>query len=291
MKYAFYDNIVKITEADSFNIQEILECGQCFRFNKTGENKYRIIALNKVLDIEQNGETIFLSPCTEEEFKELWFNYFDLGTDYAEIKKIISKDDPIMQKAVEYAGGIRLLNQEPFETLISFIISQNNNIPRIKGIISRLSKAYGNAYNDEDSFFPDLAALIPVCSDDYMAIGTGFRAKYLCDCVEKLKNNEIDLHSLYNMPAEAAKKELLKIKGVGPKVADCVLLFSLGKRDMYPVDVWVKRVTELLYFDGKDIPKEEISRFAAEKWGKYAGFAQQYLFYYARSEKIGVDRV
>ena len=288
MKYTFYDNKVEITDADSFNITEILECGQCFRFNKTGDNTYRVIALNKVLDIEQNGSTVCLSPCTKDDFETLWYNYFDLDTDYGKIKEIISKDDPVMQKAVEYAGGIRLLNQEPFETLISFIISQNNNIPRIKGIISRLSKTYGKAYDDTESFFPDLESLIPVCNDDYMSIGTGFRAKYLCDCIARLSNKEIDLDALFEMSAEDAKKELMKIKGVGPKVADCVLLFSLGKRDMYPVDVWVKRVTELLYFDGKDIPKKEISRFAAKKWGKYAGYAQQYLFYYARSEKLGV---
>lgn len=289
MKTTYYDNFVELTETDSFNITEILECGQCFRFNKISENKYRIIALNKVLDIEQNGTSVRFSPCTEEEFNSLWYNYFDLNTDYKKIKEIISKDDPIMQKAVEYAGGIRLLNQDPFETLISFIISQNNNIPRIKGIISRLSKAYGSPSNDEESFFPDISVLADVTNENYMSLGTGFRAKYLCDCVEKLLNKEIDLDTLSDMPSEEAKKELLKIKGVGPKVADCVLLFSLGKRDMYPVDVWVKRVTELLYFNGKDTPKEEISAFAAKKWGKYAGYAQQYLFYYARSEKLGVN--
>ncbi len=288
MKITYYDNYAEIKNADSFNITEILECGQCFRFNKTGD-KYRIIALDRVLDIEQHGDTVRFSPCTKDDFENLWQNYFDLNTDYAKIKKTISKDDPVMQKAVEYAGGIRLLNQEPFETLISFIISQNNNIPRIKGIISRLSKAYGKPYSENDSFFPTLEALSKATAEDFMALGTGFRAKYLCDCIEKLLNKEVELDKLFDMSAEDAKKELIKIKGVGPKVADCVLLFSLGKRDMYPVDVWVKRVTELLYFDGKDTQKEEISRFAAEKWGEYAGFAQQYLFYYARSEKLGVQ--
>ncbi|MBR6401172.1 MAG: DNA-3-methyladenine glycosylase 2 family protein [Firmicutes bacterium] len=288
MKITYYDNRVELTDTNDFNITEILECGQCFRFTRSDEGTYRIIALDRVLDIRQTADKIIFSPCTAADFDSLWYNYFDLGTDYKKIKEIISKDDPVMQKAVEYAGGIRLLNQEPFETLISFIISQNNNIPRIKGIISRLSKAYGRAFDENDSFFPDLAALANVKNEDYMSLGTGFRAKYLCDCTKKLLNKEIDLSALSDMSAEDAKKELLKIKGVGPKVADCVLLFSLGKRDMYPVDVWVKRVTELLYFDGKDTPKEEISAFAAKKWGKYAGYAQQYLFYYARSEKLGV---
>ncbi len=289
MKISYYGNYVEITDAKDFNITEILECGQCFRFTKIKDSCYRIIALDRVLDIEQTADKIIFSPCCPADFDNLWYNYFDLGTDYNKIKEIISKDDPVMQKAVEYAGGIRLLNQDPFETLISFIISQNNNIPRIKGIISRLSKAYGKAFDENESFFPDLAALADVKNEDYMSLGTGFRAKYLCDCVEKLLNKEIDLDTLSDMPSEEAKKELLKIKGVGPKVADCVLLFSLGKRDMYPVDVWVKRVTELLYFNGKDTPKEEISAFAAKKWGKYAGYAQQYLFYYARSEKLGVN--
>lgn len=288
MKITYIDNSAVITDVDSFNIQEILECGQCFRFVKLDTDKYQIIALNRTIEVKQSDNCITIYPCNKEDFETLWYRYFDFATDYNKIKSEISENDEIMSKAVSYAGGIRLLNQEPFETLLSFIISQNNNIPRIKGIINRLSENYGTKQDSiNESYFPTLSQLLTVTENDYRAIGTGFRAKYLADCVEKLSKEEIDLNYLMQADAETAKKELLKIKGVGPKVADCVLLFSLGKRDMFPVDVWVKRVMETLYFDGKETSIQQINKFATEKWGKYAGYAQQYLFYYARSEKIG----
>ncbi len=287
MKYLLNGNRIEITDTDSFDIEEILECGQCFRFKRTGEKKYRIIALNRVLNIEQTEDKVIFYPCSKEDFENLWSDYFDFDTDYSKIKKIVSQNDPIMQKAVEYAGGIRLLNQEPFETLISFIISQNNNIPRIKGIIGRLAEKYGIAANEE-YLFPKRESLINADIEDYMSVGTGFRAKYLSDCISKLESGEIVLEDIVKKPTSQARDELLKIKGVGPKVADCVLLFSLKKREVFPVDVWVKRVMESLYFNGKETSIKSIGEFAAKKWGEYAGYAQQYLFYYARSEKIGL---
>ena len=154
-----------------------------------------------IINIEQNGNKVKFYPCSEMDFRELWIDYFDLETDYTKIKKIISKDDPIMQKAVEFASGIRLLNQEPFETLISFIISQNNNIPRIKGIINRLSEKFGTTA-EGGSYFPKLEELCGVGNDDYMALGTGFRAKYLCDCISRLEKGEIVLSDIEKFTTE-----------------------------------------------------------------------------------------
>lgn len=285
MKYIEQNEKIVMTQFESFNIKEILECGQCFRFEKIDEMHYIIVANNKVLNIKQDDEKVEFFPCNKSEFENIWINYFDLNTDYTQIKKQL-EDDPIVKKAIQYAEGIRILNQEPFECLISFIISQNNRIPMIKQVIKNISEKYGTKEGDY-YLFPTLSQFRNATPDELKLCKTGFRDKYILDAIQNIQNNTINLESLYNMSSEDAKNELLKIKGVGTKVADCVLLFSLKKNDVFPTDVWVKRVMEYFYFDEKDTPIKEIHSFAKEKWGDLAGYAQQYLFYYARSEKIG----
>lgn len=285
MKYICEDDKIILTEYESFNIEEILECGQCFRFEKIKDMHYKIIAYKRVLYIEQTENNVKFYPCTKEDFENIWINYFDLNTNYEEIKQKIYNDE-IMEKAIDYAKGIRILNQESFECLISFIISQNNRIPMIKQVIKNISEKYGEKCGDE-FLFPSLDKLKLATNEELRECKTGFRDKYIIDALQKLDNKEIKLEDLYSMSAEEAKEELLKIKGVGTKVADCVLLFSLGKKDMFPTDVWIKRVMEHFYFNEEDTPIKDIHKFAKEKWGDFAGYAQQYLFYYARSEKIG----
>lgn len=278
MKYCNENGDLKISGLRDFDLAETLECGQCFRFERLDEEDYSIAALGRVLRARQSGDELTLFDCTADEFEKKWMHYFDLETDYAAIKAAISADDPVMQSAVEYAGGIRLLNQEPYECLLSFIISQNNNIPRIKGIIAAMCDKYGDG-----GAFPDLGRLRGVTEEQFFELKMGFRNKYIYDAVKRLDGGEVVLDSLYGSDSASARQELLKIKGVGPKVADCVLLFSLGHRDVFPIDVWVRRVMSNLYFDGKEQSLKTIARFAAEKWGGYAGYAQQYLFYFARS--------
>lgn len=264
-----------------FNIEEILECGQCFRFFKLGDLKYSIRALGRELTLEQTGNSLKLFNCGAEEFETKWRHYFDMDRDYGAIKEKISRNDSIMSAAVDYAGGIRLLNQEPYECLLSFIISQNNNIPRIKGIIASMSEVYGSEGN-----FPTLMELENVTPEELFALKMGFRNKYIYDAVHRLLSGEVSLDKLEDMPCNEAREELKKIKGVGNKVADCVLLFSLGHREVFPIDVWVRRVVSELYFDGQEQSLNTISDFARDKWGDLAGYAQQYLFYYARSGNL-----
>lgn len=289
MKYYELNNTLIIEDADCFNIEEILECGQCFRFEKLGELEYKIIAYGKVLNIVQKGNRVEMYPCSKVEYEDIWKNYFDMDRDYNEIKAKVSENDEIMKKATEYAGGIRILNQESYECLMSFIISQNNNIPRIKGIISRMAEKYGKKAGD-DHLFPTLEEIKCASEEDLFSLRMGFRAKYIRDCIDKLLSGEVDLNEIDEMSTDELLKMLLKIKGVGQKVADCTMLFSMGRREVFPTDVWVKRVMEHLYFRGEDTNIKDIHAFAKEKWGELAGYAQQYLFYYARSLKIGTEK-
>lgn len=311
MEYYEKENSVVLKNVKNFNIEEILECGQCFRFEKIENLKYKIVAYGKVLYITQTEDSVEFTPCNKEDFENIWYDYFDLDTDYNNIIEEISKNDPIMKSATEYADGIRLLNQEPYECLLSFIISQNNNIPRIKKIIKAMAETYGkslgsyiNAVNQgwggmaethgkslgDEYAFPRLEEIENATVEDLMELRMGFRAKYIFDCISKLKNGEVDLSKADTLNTDDLRKELISIKGVGQKVADCVLLFSLKRRETFPTDVWIKRVMEHLYFNDEEKDIKEIHAYAQEKWGKYCGYAQQYLFYYARSLKIGTDK-
>ena len=290
MDYIQKNDRIIISNLKSFNIDEILESGQCFRYDEIEEKLYAIVANNRVLYIKQE-ENIELYPCTEAEFKDIWVKYFDLDRDYCEVKAEISKEDPILQEAIAFAPGIRLLNQGPYECLISFIISQNNRISRIKQVIESLSRTFGekieDPYGGEYYTFPTVRALNEASIDEIMSCGTGFRAKYIKDACEKIVNGEIVLDELENFDEERAREVLVKIHGVGQKVADCVLLMALGKHNTFPTDVWIKRVMEVFYFDGKATPVRQIHVYAAKKWGAKSGFAQQYLFHYAKEKQIG----
>jgi 8-oxoguanine DNA glycosylase domain protein len=288
MKYIQSEDKVILYNVKDFDIEEILECGQCFRFEKLGDKHYNIVAMNRVLNIKQESDSVEFYPCNKYDFENIWFNYFDLGTDYSIIKKEIANDD-IMKNAIDFAGGIRILNQDPFECLLSFIISQNNNIPRIKGIIARMSESYGQECEGK-YLFPTLNELTNINIDALFELRMGFRAKYIYDAIEKLKSKEVDLSIIDNLSTDDLLKMLLKIKGVGQKVADCTMMFSMKRREVFPTDVWVKRVMEHLYFNKEDTDIKVIHNFAKDKWGKYAGYAQQYLFYYARTLKIGTNK-
>ena len=239
---------------------------------------------------EENGKIVF-EDTTEEDFKNIWIKYFDFDKDYSEIKDFLSKRDKTMKEALDYAPGIRILNQEFFECLISFIISQNNRIPMIKKVVANLSRRYGKyikTVNGKDCYsFPKAEDLAGISEEELMESKTGFRAKYIIDAVNRVLNGEINENDFTQLSTEEVRKQLMEIKGVGPKVADCVMLFSLGRSDAFPTDVWVKRVMSHFYFNGEDTPIKKIHAFAYELFGRYAGFAQQYLFNYARQFKIG----
>lgn len=286
MKYYEEDNKIVLEGFDSFDVEQTLECGQCFRFNKLGEKEYIIIACSRVLHIIQFEDKIEFYPCSREEFENIWINYFDLGRNYIEIKNILSKKDDILKKAIDFAPGIRILNQEPWECLISFIISQNNRIPMIKQVIRNISEKYGTALGDY-FLFPTLEEIEKADEEELMSCKTGFRAKYIIDAIKNVESGNVDFEKLGEVSTHEVREKLMEIKGVGEKVSDCVMLFSMGRKETFPTDVWVKRVMEYFYFDGADTKIKDIHSFAEGKFGEYAGFAQQYLFHYARMLKIG----
>lgn len=273
-----------ILTADFFNLEQTFECGQCFRWEKQDSYSYIGIVKNQVVELKQQKDRIDIYNLDKEDFINKWVDYFDLGSNYSSMIEKISGEE-IIDQAIEHGNGIRILNQEEWETLISFILSTNNNIPRIKKIIDSLCRDFGDKlyYKGKIYYsFPSPENLKDVKLEDLKNIKCGYRANYIIDAVEKVNEGVVNLFKLKNLSTEDARKELLKIKGVGPKVADCILLFSMQKYDCYPVDVWIKKVTEQLYFK-REANKNEILEFAQKNWGEYAGFAQQYLFYFARS--------
>lgn len=271
-----------------FDLKETLECGQFFRFYEE-EQSYSIIAHGKILYISQEKDILKLN-CTEEDYENIWKSFFDIERDYGEIKDKISKGDSILQEAVKHAPGTRLLNQDPYECLIHFIISQNNHIPRIKKIIENLSNNFGKSIDGTNFSFPTSYDLHKASIEEIMECRTGFRAKYIKDAVRRIETENFDPYYIKTLDEQKAREELMKIHGVGGKVSDCVLLFSMQKYSSFPTDVWVKRIMQEFYFDGKEMKIPVILEFAKEKWGDYAGFAQQYLFYYAKEKKIGKNK-
>lgn len=263
-----------------FSIQQIAESGECFRWNKLEDNKYVGVIMGGVCMVEQNGEeVIFDSNLPDNAIK----HYFDLERDYSKIKAFY-KNDEILVKAIKYGEGIRILNQEKFETLISFIISANNNIPRIKKSVEKISEKYGKKieYKGNTYFtFPTPEELRVATIEELRECGVGFRDKYIKEATEMVSKFHIDLEKISKLSTDECKKELIKIKGVGSKVADCVMLFSMEKADAFPVDVWIKRIMENLYIK-QEVSLKQIEKYAKEKFGEYAGIAQQYLFVYAK---------
>jgi len=274
---------VTLTGYDSFNIAETLECGQCFRFEKINENEYHIVAFSKSLFVYQIEDKIVFYKTSIQEFEEIWIPYFDLNNNYLNIKETLASNDLVMRDAVEFSPGIRILRQEPWECLISFIVSQNNNIPRTRKIIGTLSSTYGKPIGEDVFAFPTPEELGKASVEDLFNCKTGFRSKYIYDAVTKIHSGELDLNSVHQMDLTEARELLMSIKGVGRKIADCVLLFAYARAEVFPTDVWVKRVVQHFYFNKQDTSVVQIHKLAENRFGSYAGFAQQYLFVYARS--------
>ena len=275
---------------DSFNLEHIFECGQCFRWNKQKDESYTGVFKQNVLNVKkENNKIIFKGICTEK-IQDTVTDYFDLNRDYKKIKEKLAKIDDSMKTSIEYGEGIRILNQDLWETIISFIISANNNIPRIKGIIERLSKSYGKEiiWKDEKYYtFPTPEELKDVTVEDYRKLGLGFRDIRLYETTKMILEKKVDLDKLQKeKDTLKVREELLSLSGVGPKVADCILLFSTLKRfEVFPIDVWVRRVMNELYIKNEDetkVSKKQIEKIANEKFGNLSGIAQQYLFYWRR---------
>ena len=282
----------KLKNVCDFDLAQTLECGQCFHFVKLDENDYVLTAKGRLLHVSQQADTVTFYDTEEDEYVNVWKNYFDMDRDYSAVKKKLLENDNKLKDAIESMWGVRILNQDFFETLISFIISQNKQIPHIKKIVADISAKFGTykgTYGGADMYtFPTLEQLTNASEEDFKELKTGFRAPYIMDAIRRNMAGQFNEKELKNMDYDSCIKELMTIKGVGEKVANCVSLFGLGKKEAFPVDVWIKRIMETMYFDGEDTPKDKIAAFAKEQFGDLGGFAQQYLFYYGKSIKMGV---
>lgn len=275
-------------KVDCFNLKYTLECGQCFRW-KNNNDYYVGVIKDRVIKIRQDGDYIYVRSNEQKDLEKVIKEYFELEKDYSSIEKRIASLDGYVKKALKNTSGMRHLKQDFFETIISYIISANNNIPRISKSVNEISKRYGKKIefdNEEYYLFPTPEQLRDVTIDDYRACGVGFRDKYIYNTVKRINNKEIDLVKMQDMDTSSLRKELLSLMGIGPKVADCILLFSCGRQEVFPIDVWVERVMKKLYFNDENISKKEILKYASDNFGNDAGIVQQHLFYNIRENMI-----
>ncbi len=285
MKAEEKNGCIIIEKVSDFLLSQTLECGQCFHFYKLAEEEYVVVAYDKMLHIKQNGEELVFYNTSKEDYNNIWRKYFDLDRDYSSIKSFLIKADKKLVPAINEKYGVRILNQQFSETLMSFIISQTKQIPQIKQVVNTISERYGKCVGEylgkQYYSFPDINALKAITKEEFLECKAGFRAEYLVEAAKFLENrmNE-DFFSEYTY--DEAKAKLMSIKGVGEKVANCVLLFSLGYRNAFPVDVWIKRTMEELYFH-KETNKTVIQKFGEERFKEYGGYAQQYLFYFGKT--------
>lgn len=274
---------------ESFNLKHIFECGQCFRWNLNKDGSYTGVIKNGVINVKQDGKKIIFKGICEVDLKYVVEDYFDLNNNYNEIKMQLSKIDDYMKISTEFGDGIRILHQDFWECIISFIISANNNIPRIKKIIERISKEYGNKIEFEGKeyyLFPTPEQLSKASVEDLRNLGLGFRDKRVYNTTKMILERKFDLEKVKKLvDSEKIGEELLNLDGVGPKVADCIMLFSLKRFDVFPIDVWVRRVMNELYIHNPNeekVNKKMLKELAEEKFLGIQGLAQQYLFYWKR---------
>ncbi len=275
-----------IDDVRDFNLEHIFDCGQCFRWEKQEDGSYTGTAMGKVAGMRFDEGRLTIDNCDENDFETVWKPYLDMETDYGSIKSVLTEKDDVLKAAAEYGYGIRILKQDFWETTVSFIISQNNNIPRIKGCIENICKTFGEpvgTYNGKEYFgIPSPEKMASLTAEDLAPVKLGYRAPYLI----KMARQMIEQGGPQEVEKQLAAcrdpiEELRKFCGVGPKVASCISLFGLGRMDAFPIDVWMRRVMNKLYnIDESDV--KAMNLYAAEHFGKYGGIAQQYLFYYIR---------
>ncbi|MCI8291065.1 MAG: 8-oxoguanine DNA glycosylase [Clostridia bacterium] len=278
-----------LKDMDCFELDHIFDCGQCFRWNKQEDGSYIGVISSGVLRVSKNKNTVSFEGMLDGDINSIVYDYFDLETDYASLKRELGVIDDNMKKSIKFGFGIRILNQDLWETIISFIISANNNIPRIKGIIDRISKKVGKRIEwdgKEYYLFPTIEEMATLSVSDLRELGTGFRDKRIYKTTQMILEKQVDLNELESLnDTNEIREELLKLDGVGEKVADCIMLFALKRFDSFPIDVWVRRVMNTLYIHNEDetkVNKKDIKLAADNLFGDKAGIAQQYLFYWAR---------
>lgn len=280
MKNSVQNNEIILSNTHDFSPEHTFECGQSFRWNRQSDGSYLGVAFGKAARVSLRDDGTAVISCSEEDFLGIWKTYFDLERDYSAVRSTVAIDD-FMLKACSFGCGIKLLNQEKWEVLCSFIVSQCNNIPRIKGIIERLCSLYGNSFSFEDQeyfSFPGPEIIARLKPEDLAPLKSGYRADYIINAARAVDSGGLDLNRLSKCSCDEALKALKGVRGIGDKVASCVLLFGLNKLDAFPIDVWIKRTVTQQYGEN----------FDPAVFGPYAGIAQQYMFYYSRSGNMEV---
>ena len=270
MEYKKTERGIEIKIGKCFDLKNTFDCGQCFRWNENADGSFSGIVGKKYAKVFRDGDFVVIENATESDYKNIWENYFDLETCYDDIRKEIVLLDSRLECAVESINGMRILNQNAWEALCSFIISQNNNIPRIKGIVERLCENFGDKIENGYTF-PSAERIAKLSVDDLAPLRAGFRARYIIDASRKVSSGEIDIEKMHTADMEECRKDLMKITGVGAKVAECTLLYGFHRLEAFPVDVWIKKALAT-FFNG----------ISPENLGQYAGIAQQYIFHYSR---------
>lgn len=267
---------IKIENCEDFDAAAIFECGQAFRWNPAEEGVYFGVAFNRAAKVVTEDEGAYII-CGEGDYEAVWHDYFDMERDYAELRRKISRERALAE-ACSFGKGIRILRQDPWEALCSFIISQCNNIPRIKKIVETLCRLCGDRFDfcgEEFYAFPPAERVAELSDGELGTLRAGYRAPYIREAARRVSRGEADLERISGLDTESAKKELLQFPGVGEKVASCTLLFGMGKLDAFPIDVWMKRAIVEFFGEG---------RFDYRRFGGYAGLAQQYMFHYMRNK-------
>ena len=294
-----------IKEVKDFDLTHIFDCGQCFRWEREEDGSYTGTAFGKTVNMSiladdgacsaapasgAAAKRLVIDGASEEDFEKIWRPYLDLDRDYGEIKERLGSQCSVMAEAIKSGDGIRLLNQDNWETLISFIVSQNNNIPRIKKCIEGLCSSFGEPlpeYRGRARYaFPTFETLASLAPEDLAHIKLGYRAPYIVETAKKVaEDGGKTLYARSHMPLADAYDYLISLHGVGPKVANCILLYGMGKYESFPIDVWMRRVMNKLYnIDEKNV--KEMAEYAKNAFGEYGGFAQQYLFYHIREVSL-----
>lgn len=276
--------MIKIELKNNFNLDSTVTCGQIFRYYKLEDNSYDIILKDRVINVYKKDNYIIASSNNEDDLEIVVKNYFDLDNDYENINKYLLEKDSLLKDAIMFSCGLMMIRQDPFETLIEYIISANNGVPNITSALNNIAKKYGKKvlFNKKEYYlFPSYKDLKDVTKEDFRECKVGFRDKYLESIVYKLNNNIINLDDFNKLDSNEAMDKLMKNNGIGPKVASCILLFAYQRYDVFPVDTWVKKIMESNY---NIIGEKNIREFASKTYGKYSALAVQYLFNYSRNK-------
>lgn len=267
-----------------FDIHKTLDCGQCFRWNRIAPETWAGVAGGRYLEIRQDEQGVLLKGCSKDTFQDFWRHYFDLDVDYGAVEALYQGLDPRVDEALQFGRGIRLLRQDFWETLISFVLSANNNIPRIQGLVSRLCEAAGEPLGEGICAFPEPDAVARLTETQLRETGMGYRAPFIQKLARSYAAGDWHESGWSGLESEAVRKELMRLPGVGPKVANCVLLFGLGRRDVFPVDTWMKKALATV---DRDKPEEKMLLNCVAEGGRcrWTGYLQQVLFYSARTMK------